>query len=91
MTKLACDLKSSNSHSLSFWQCSVVYLLELKIIFINKIMDILNIFTTSSLVCIKKVVPKSATVNISTQRIKINLISQTTLFEKLKCTFKIFF
>ena len=76
MTKIVCDLKPSNSHSLSLWQCLVVYLLEFKICLIKKTMDILNIFTTPSLVCIKQVVPKPATVYISRQRIKTNLIRQ---------------
>ena len=45
MTKLACDSKSSSCHSLSLWQCLVVYLLEFKIIIIDKTLEILNKFT----------------------------------------------
>ena len=60
MTKLASDLKSSNSHSLSLWQALVVYLLEYKIFFINKTMDILNLFIMLSLVCFRQVVPKNS-------------------------------
>ena len=33
--QLACDFKSSNSHSLSLWQCLAVYLLQFKTIYIN--------------------------------------------------------
>ena len=84
MTKLACDSKSSSCHSLSLWQCLVVYLLEFKNIFINKTMDILNKFTFPSLVSIKQVVLKTATVYISRQRIKIHFISKTKYFKKLK-------
>ena len=53
MTKFARDLKSSNSHSLSLWQCLVVYLLELRIILINNTIDVHNKFTIPSLVCNK--------------------------------------
>ena len=45
-------------------------------------MDIIKTLPSPSLVCIKEVVPKTANVSISMQLIKINLLSQTTMFEK---------
>ena len=53
MNKFACGLKSSHSYSLSLWQCLVVYLLEFRIIFVNKTMKKFYKFTIPSLVCIK--------------------------------------
>ena len=53
LTKVACDLKSSNNNSLSLWLFLVVYLLYIRIILINKTINILNKFTIPSLVCIR--------------------------------------